>query len=766
MSTSPSDARPKIAFSREDTSSSVTLPQEFLSDLANMARPREEAAQFRPRDLVRVLRAKAWIIGLCALVAVAATVFMLIGATPRYVAYSQMLLGEQGLSSRNNFDLVEAQSLSNTVIEGELAVLQSNALLVRVARRLELDTVPEFNTDLLPPEEPSAVSSLIQGIMSGITSMLGSSDEPVEDTETDPEAEPSAIDQAAVTGSEELGAMESVVGKLRNSVSVRQLGSSYVVQVSASSSDPRIAAAIVNTLMDEYIRFLSDKRFQAARRFSTWLETRVEGLADQLEASERDVFEFRATMDADADSRERLDQQLRELTTRLVAQRSELAEVTATLEKMRTAMDTSGPMAAANLISSDEVFEYRAELGELYRRMATSISNFGAESPQVLSLQRSIASVEESLSLEVEREIARLENSTAVLGVVVSSLEDSMRELSGTILGLTGEEIELNQLQRIVDANQRVYQEFLGRFREANEIQNLQTPDADVISYAGVPTSPVYPRKKLSVIMAGVGGVFAGIMLILIMEMAPKKIATAEQLSRRTGFGVYGRIPRLTSRSARPRNVLRAMQSRPDGPLAQAALRLASNADMRSGGSAKSIVLSSTEAGADKSLAALMLGWAEAHRGFSCVVVDADIRRAELTRMLETEYPAPEGNLAQVLYGECHMNDAVIELEDLGFYFMPTIPMGSDPAVVFDTAKFQTILNSLLDVFDVVILDAPASVDLSDAFLPTEKLDIGLFIVPSGQSTADDLEMPLRISRSSSVRNHGLVLSRDRTLTV
>ena len=93
--------------------------------------------------------------------------------------------------------------------------------------------------------------------------------------------------------------------------------------------------------------------------------------------------------------RERLDQQLRELTSRLVAQHSELAEVTATLEKMRNAMDSSGPMTAANLISSDEAFEYRAELGELNRRKAAAISNFGEDSPQVLSIERSINSVEE-----------------------------------------------------------------------------------------------------------------------------------------------------------------------------------------------------------------------------------------------------------------------------------------------------------------------------------------------------------------------------------
>lgn len=109
----------------------------------------ETVAQFTPGELFSVLQRGWKIIALTTLMFVVLIALQLVRATPRYDAYAQMLLGEQGLSDRVAFNLVESATLSNSVIEGELAVLRSNALLVRVAQRLELDTVPEFNPTLI-----------------------------------------------------------------------------------------------------------------------------------------------------------------------------------------------------------------------------------------------------------------------------------------------------------------------------------------------------------------------------------------------------------------------------------------------------------------------------------------------------------------------------------------------------------------------------------------------------------------------------------------
>ena len=706
-------------------------------------------AFFRPADLIAMVKSRRRTIIGFALTAMFLTGLLLLNATPRYVASSKMLLGEQGLSAQNSFDLVEAQNLTSSVIEGELAVLRSNVLLHRVAEKLALENVVEFN----PAADADAQPSLIDGLKSWVKSLL-----PVGTPEVDPLATdvPSEISLAASASATQLGDYKDIVGKLRRAVSVRQQGTSYVVQVSSASEDPELAAAIANTVMNEYLKFLTDKRFDAAQEFTQWLETRLADLAITLEASERAVVDYRARLEADADNRTRLDQQMTELTTRLVAQRSELAEVEAMYQKMKTTVENDGPLAAQNLSSSEEMLDYRSQLSDLNQREAFAAGSFGEGSAQVASIRRSIATLESSIEIEVRRELDRLSNQREVLNVVVGSMESSLSELSRQMLNQSSEEIQLSQLRRVADANRQVYQQFLGRFKEVSEIQNLQTPDAEIISYANPPAAPVYPRRKLSLILAGFGGVFLALAFILVTEMLPKKIATAQQLARATGVGVYGNVHNIGA-GMTLYELARQLNIAPEGDLAKTANRLANNADMRAGGAARTILVGSDGDRTEKLQVTLMLAWAQARKGRSCVIVDADMREAQLSSRLE--YRKPETNLSSVLYGDGVVADALTQLPRLGAAFLPTEEMGADPAVIFDTEKFHEITQSLLSNFDTVILALPAATSFTESYTALDEADVNLFVVRADSLTAGELNQPLSVAQSAKARNFGLVLA-------
>lgn len=482
----------------------------------------ETVAQFTPGELFSVLQRGWKIIALTTLMFVVLIALQLVRATPRYDAYAQMLLGEQGLSDRVAFNLVESATLSNSVIEGELAVLRSNALLVRVAQRLELDTVPEFNPTLIEDTEPS----MLDGLKTSVKSMLG-----LGASDDEENTAPSGIDLAAQVGNVQMGEFGVVVGNLRKAISVRQLGTSYVVQVSATTEDADLSAAISNALMEEYIAFLAEKRFKAAQRFVRWLENRVGELATILEKSERDVLEFRAKMEGEADSRSRLEQQMRELTTRLVDQRAQLTEAEAMYSEFELTVKRAGLLSAADLLASNMILELRSELEQLRQRETMIVNAFGENTPKQEPLRRSLQNIEEQISTEVTREMERLKNRSEVLAVVVSSLEKSLSEMSTQVIAQSGKEIQLNQLERVAEANREVYREFLARFKETSELSNLETPDADVISYASPPTSASYPRKKMALGLALFGGLFAGAAFVIAADRMPKRIRTAESLS-------------------------------------------------------------------------------------------------------------------------------------------------------------------------------------------------------------------------------------------
>ena len=708
-------------------------------------------AKMRLQDLILLLKnGRRTVLGFTA-TAIFLTGLLLLNATPRYVAISQMLLGEQGLIARNSFDLVEEQqNLTNSVIEGELAVLRSNVLLHRVAERLELENIPEFNPDILDQEKSP---SFVDGVKVWVKSLLTDSDL---DIDAEVEDLPSQISVAASASESQLGEYKDIVSKLRRSFSVRQQGTSYVVQVTAESEDPELAAALSNTLMDEYVKFLTDKRFDSAREFTHWLETRVTDLAVTLEESERAVVDYRARMEADADNRSRLDQQMTELTSRLVQQRSELAQITALRDKMESTLEEQGPLAAQLFSSSEEMVEYRSQMSSLKQREANAVGRFGEDSAQVISIRRTIGQLEDAMETEVRRELDRLENQREVLTVVVGSMDNSLAELSRLMLNQSGEEIQLSQLRRVADANRQVYQQFLGRFKELSELQSLQNPDAEIISYANPPSAPVYPRRKLSLLLATFGGVFLGVAYLLFRNMLPKKLATEQQLAQETGVSVYGSV-RDISDSFRITDLCTDLNREPQSDLAKQAMLLANNVDMRSGGFARTILVNSDADRTDRLNVVIMLAWAYGRMGRNCVFIDADIRGAQMSSKLE--YLKPKSNLVDVIYNNGDVEDALTRVPDVGAIFMPTETMaGINPSVVFDTARYQNVVEALLGAVDTVIIMPPPASSFTEAYTATGEIDSNLFVVRAGTSIAAELEQPLSIAQSAKARNFGFIL--------
>ncbi len=718
-----------------------------MINLARASNENETVAQFSPGELFAVLRRGWKIIAVTTLVFLVLIGLQLMRATPRYDAYAQMLLGEQGLSDRVAFNLVESATLSNSIIEGELAVLRSNALLVRVAQRLQLDKVPEFNPSLIDDAEPS----MLDDLKAGIKSLLGMGAVVAESG-----AEPSGIDLAAQVGNVQMGEFGPVVGKLRQAISVRQLGTSYVVQVSATTEDSNLSAAISNALMEEYIAFLAEKRFKAAQRFVRWLENRVGELATILEKSERDVLEFRAKMEGEADSRSRLEQQMRELTSRLVDQRAQLTEAQAMYSEFEETVKRAGLLGAADWLASNMILELRSELEQLRQREAMIVNAFGENTPKQEPLRRSLQNIEEQISTEVTREMERLRNRSEVLAVVVTSLEKSLSEMSGQVIAQSGKEIQLNQLERVAEANREVYQEFLARFKETSELSNLETPDADVISYASPPASPSYPRKKMALGLALFGGLFAGAALVIALERMPKRIRTAESLSQTSGLPVFGRFAGPDS-DVTGLDLLKALDRDPNGPLAKASFQLAANAQSRSSGALNTVSILPSQHGVDGPAVALMLSWALSQRGHSVAIVDLDTDRAQTSAFFGESAPAL--GLDTVVYDQDVLSETMRTLGDQHVGFLPIQAGTTDPVLLLQSKNFSRLCEELAVQYQTVIHvlpEAHAGASLN-ASLPLSNL--ALMVLRAKTMTRAQLDQPLAQLRDSPARSFGTVLT-------
>ena len=703
----------------------------------------------RLEDLLAILRRNLALIAICVAAAIAAATYMISNTTPQYVASAEMLLGGDDTGNRISLDLLDERALNDSALQGEIAVLQSMALLVRVVNRLDLEESPEFNPALRPPAAPTPV---IDSLKNRLRAFLRPQAETVPKTAA-PDIT-SALTRAAESGTGMLDGKGPTVDLLRRSLSISQRGTSYVVRVTASSEDPVTAAAIANAVVEEYIAFTGDRRFAAALRYTGWLETRVTELARSVEDSETAVLTERARAESDVDSSDRLAQQMEEMTTKLVNVRAELSETEARALEARKLLESGGTLAAASVLSSSVLTELNSRLADLRRERDETRRRFDEGSPQLRAIVDEMESLDAEIALEVNRVIEELETLARVQQINAEALSGSLAALERRAVDRSLSDIQINQLERIADANRRLYEDFLDRFKQSSEIQNLRRADAEVISFASAPSAPATPRIKPTLVLATAGGLMVALGLAFAMELLPKRLSTIEDVRRATNLRTFGELPVLPTMHKLPK--LAALLDR-DTMLGQNAQAIWRNLRLALGRNVRSVFVTGAQPGGDKSVSAIVLGQAMAKSGLNCLLVDGDVKNAHLSRHFTD---GSVSGLLEVLDGEVDLHDAVHDLPELGLSFLPCHASGLDPATLFATANADTLFELMLRSYDAVIIDGPPLDSESDVVNFSVPFDTALFVLPAGQAKAR--QTSARVSHLSSIMANveGAIISR------
>ncbi|MEO1189100.1 MAG: GNVR domain-containing protein [Pseudomonadota bacterium] len=343
----------------------------------------------------------------------------------------------------------------------------------------------------------------------------------------------------------------------------------------------------------------------------------------------------------------------------------------------------------------------------------------------------------------------------------VEALRRTISQLEQIVFERSREQIQLNQLERVADANRRLYEDFLGRFKESSEIQNLRKTDSEVIAYAAPPAAPSIPRTNVTLVLAVVAGVMFGFGIIFLLEFLPKRFAKSDDIVRRTGLNVFGILPRVSA-NLDAKGLARLLSS--EGELARAAHETAQNIELALGRPARSMVLVTHDANGDKTSLAMLLGWVAARRKQRCLLVDGDSRCATLTHRFRS--PPEYSDLIDVLHGKASINDAVKEAPELGVWVLPIRPTSFDPAVIFSTERASDLLKELREQFDTVIIDTPALNNETDMLMLSETMDSGLYVITSKKTSFAEVDRTISMFHGIAKVLSGAVLMNVRARTI
>lgn len=707
-------------------------------------------------ELGGMLRRGLWIIALCTLVGGLISTYVVLKMTPTYSATSQILLGQQRRADDALTSIFQQLDLDTNQIAGEVAIMESGPILRRVSERLQLSRLPEFNFDLRPYEEPSLLESGIEALKEGLKTLLGAGEDDEEllsEFAYGEAGEGGTVDPITVAASAEaanLGDEADFVGAVAAGLRIRQVGKTPLVDISFLSEDPVVAAAVANAMADEYIAYQLEEKFGATQRMTAGLNDRISALRLRLEAAERAVIEFRDQMleGGGGGGSEWIEQQIRELSSRLVEVGAEYSELQAKLSQVDTLIAEQGALSVVGVLDSELLRQLQQDRSDLLLRQDQMRERFGADSPRLDEAAVNVSRLESAIGQEVARLRDELASQTSVAAAREQSIEQQLRDLERRYLTLSQEQVRLGQLQREADASRLVYESFLTTFTQTNEVAGLQEADARVVSYANPPSSPSSPNKKVSVLLGLIAGFFAGMALVFLRAFRDQSIDSVDKLRRMLGaVPVVATIPRIRGVFHRG-SPIEHLGEETNRPLEEAARTLRNTLMVKRTAPGWKVAVISAMPAEGKTTTSLLLAHTAVKAGKSCVVVETDLRRGSIARVLGL---APTPDLVDLLDGNAELHEAMRRDPKTGAYVLCAQPGVADPAGLLLSERMQDLIKTLEKHFDLIVFDTTPLLSVTDALPVLRYSDDVVMAVRWRRSSAESMRSVLTTLREAGV---------------
>ena len=303
-----------------------------------------------------------------------------------------------------------------------------------------------------------------------------------------------------------------------------------LVEVTCDSPDPKVAASFVNAVAEEYIQQNLEVRWQMSQRTGEWLSTQLEDMRVKLKLSEDAVqwYARASGLIVAAENGTRIpEDQLGNLQGELAKAQAERAAQESRYEMARS----SPPETLSDFVDSAPLQAFAAKLTELRQQAADLNATYTPEHAKVKRVQAQIAEVEAAQGRQRQSILGRIETD---YDQALSRERLLLAEFAAQTSRVTEDAekaVQYNILKREVDSGRTLYENLLGRVREASIASAMRSSNVRVVDAAQPAEFPYKPSLLRYAGLGLFGGLFLGAALLIVRDRFDRSIQNPEDAS-------------------------------------------------------------------------------------------------------------------------------------------------------------------------------------------------------------------------------------------
>jgi succinoglycan biosynthesis transport protein ExoP len=534
-----------------------------------------------------------------------------------------------------------------------------------------------------------------------------------------------------------------LVQRFHAKLSVRLRRETRLIDIIVEDRNPKQAQRLAQSVVTEFLNESFDQKLNITKVANNFLLQEAQRLKDKLHKSEEAVQQYRESYHAvSLEEKQNITvEKLKELNLKVTEAKSERLK----LEADVAAIQDGRVKNPEDLLLLPSVTAL-PEVADLVKQLANKQAVFKTESQ--------IKGLRETLNRALVKAGAMVVKSYTTAKNAETKLQAALNEQEQAALELNRIAIQYNVLVREVESDRALYESVLTRMKETAVTKNLGEDNVRIVESPLLAVEPTKPRKLKILALALLAGLLVGTSTVVGIEMVDNSIHSVDQAERFLGYPVLASVPESKRKTVGRESVL---TSDPACHEAEAfrSLRTALCLLGREKEN-KTVLFTSATPAEGKTYCSLNYAVALAQLGLRTLLVDADLRRPTLSKIMMAEAKGLTACLARrATIVDCCEPTSIENLFILGVG-----DRAGRPAELLASGDFANLLNEAALDFDRIVLDSAPINAVSDTQLIAKNIQTVCLVIRTGKTPQRAIMRACYLLALAAHTPDGIVLNR------
>ncbi len=549
----------------------------------------------------------------------------------------------------------------------------------------------------------------------------------------------------------------SVVRAFRGRLTISPIASTELVKISFVAHSPKLAQQVANQIGLTYLQYQDEIHSASKETTSQWLVDQLEELEKKLVTSEQDLQEYReeeGIVDI-LGVAGLVSSELTELTSEALRAAKNKDDLEVTYQSIQKRRNNTAQLLELHEISNqNDLAQLRRADEKADRKLFELSKRYGPKHPKRIAVEAELESLHNRIVKQVNEIVISIEKDYLNSTEKVKATKSRLATAKVDYLRLSRLQNKFSQLQREVDTNKELYNNYLVRLKEADAMGNYKANFyVRFIDKAIVPRNKFAPNKALMVIISFILA-FAVISIIIIMrELLMDTLNSRRKLENFSEAPVLAVLPKFKSSNSERKEDSYYTDNRFTEAVRTLRTALLFNGESKP---AKVFAITSSVPNEGKSTVALHLA-----RSFSemekVLLIEADMRHPTVAKNMNLNPHRP--GLSNLLAKTHQINECIIRDKNLKLDILTSGISPANPLAFLSMKRFNMLIKVFGNFYDRIIIETPPVNAVSDAVIISKLVESVLYVVHGEKTKREQITTGLRMLKQVNAPIEGVVIN-------